>query len=289
MMGENNENKANKSSGNASQNCTAIATIFGAIIACAGTIFVAALNPELVKIFSDKYLNPSATPTSQIVVTAPIEPTIGTPPSDPPTSFQEATQFPVSLLKVFEDWELDCISTANWQAYLAGKLIKSSESCYNLVNWGIQANNGNLYVNKTEIHNTTALEYGILTDIHGKTRFEFSVHITDLSFSEIWLGFLEGDTPKSEGVVVVIQRDDNVDVRSLPTGRELVDNVHLPLADGDYNNIKVEFKSATIVVAIDGSNIAKRAIGITPTKLFLGYRALPNAEINAFIHDVEIE
>lgn len=249
-----------------------------AIITVIGVIFSGA-GVEWVKMqFKD---TPSPTPTEQ--VTIPDTPIL----ADEPTAIQPTTSSPP--INVIEDWKSDCISTKNWQTYLANQTPMTSANCYNLAKWGIVAENGNLYINKTDLHNSRALEFGILTDIRGKSEFEFSVRISELTSSEVWIGFLEGNTPKSNGVIVVIQRDDNIDVRSLPTGKEFVDNAYLQYAERKYEPVKVEFNGAQIHVSVNNVNIIKRPIDITPTKLFMGYRVLPNAEINAVIYNVKME
>lgn len=210
-------------------------------------------------------------------------------PTDRPTDNPVSAEPPAAPYKIGTDWQTNCISTTNWHPYLAGDTITSSEPCYNLVDWGIAANNGSLSINKSGFRSNTALEYGILTDIRGKTKFSFSVRAIELSASEIWLGFLEGDTPKSDGIVVVIQHDDNIDVRPLPKGVEFIDNMHFRLAAGNYESIQVEFEGATIRVVVDNIEVLEHPINIVPTTLFLGYRALPNTEIEAVIYNVEDE
>lgn len=53
--------------------------------------------------------------------------------------------------------------------------------------------------------------------------------------SEVWIGFFEDDTVKSNGIVFVIQPGDVIDVRQLPVEDLPVDNIYLPYADGRFN------------------------------------------------------
>jgi len=262
----------------------AISTIGVAIVGCISTIIVSALNPDLTQIILDKFSSATLTPTPTSTA-----PSSATPSNTPTKVYFTETPTPITLVAAGDDWQSDCISVANWQPDLENENAEDNNGCYNLIPWGIAANNGKLMLITVSKQKTTALEYGIFTPLTQNRTFRFSIHVSELTNSEVWLGFFQEKSLDSQGVLITIQTDDNFDVREMPSQKEYADNIHLGTAGGNYENILIEFIGPVLYVTVDGQPvIANYPIDVSPKQLFLGYRMCPKGEIKATIRNMEI-
>lgn len=262
----------------------AISAIGVAIVGCISTIIVSALNPDLTQVILDKFSSATLTPTPTSTA-----PSSATPNNTPTKVYFTETPTPITLVAAGDDWQSDCISVANWQPDLEESIAEDDNGCYNLIPWGIAANNGNLLLTTVSKQKTTALEYGVFTPLPQCGTFKFSIRVDELTNSEVWLGFFRESSLESNGILITIQNDDNFDVREMPSQKEYADNIHLGAEGGNYENIQVEFIGPTIYVTVDGQPvIANYPINVSPRKLFLGYRMLPKGEIKATIRNMEI-
>jgi len=262
----------------------AISAIGVAAVGCIGTIVAAVLNPDLAQVILDKAIG--STPTPAIISTVSI-PT-SSPTNTPPLS-TNPTDTPEPPIIASKDWEADCISIANWKPDLENETAEIYNDCYDLVPWGIGANNGNLLFTTTSNQTISAMEYGIFTPLPQNKEFHFSIQIKTLNNSEVWIGFFDQNSLQSKGILVAIQPDDNFDIREMPSQVEFADNIHLYSEAGDYENIQIEFIGSSLYVTVDGQPIlAGYPISISPKKLFLGYRMLSDGEIKATIRSMEI-
>lgn len=285
LMSEANDAPTNESPENETQSSppwAAIATIIAAIITCTSAVIVAALNPDLAEIV----LNKNPTPTYTIIATE----TLTQPPAtNTPPIISNPADTPTSSLFAGQDWQADCISIELWQPFLEGDSAEDYEGCYDLVPWGIAANNGNLLLTATSNQTISAMEYGIFTPLSQNKEFQFSIQIKTLDNSEVWMGFFDQSSLQSEGILVAIQPDDNFDVREMPSQVEFAENIHLFSEEGNFENILVEFVGSSIYVTVDGQPVvAGYPINVSPKHLFLGYRMLSKGEIKATVRSMEI-
>ena len=264
----------------------AISAIAVAIVGCIGTLIGAALNPDLAQVILDKVVNSTPTATTASAVPNP-KPNTTTPTTTPVKI--SPTDTPVLTWSAGEDWKSNCISTLNWQPDLENDTAEDNKGCHNLIPWGIAANNGGLLLTTVSNKNQSAKEYGIFTALSQRRSFKFSIRASELTNSEVWLGFFDECSLKSNGILVTIQNDDNFDVREMPSEKEYADNIHLGTQGGYYENILIEFVGPTLYVTVDGQPIvAGYPISVSPKHLFVGYRMLPKGEIKATIRDMEI-
>ncbi len=185
-----------------------------------------------------------------------------------------------------QDWAENCISSDIWDVYLAGDNSSAQSQCHQLAGWGITADQGRLTF--ASHHSQAAgVEYGLTTAWNNRWRsVDFCVDVKRQENSEIWVGFFEGDTPKSKGMVFVIQPGDVVDLRELPSGRPLVDNVYLPYAGGKFHP-RINFEGGNIAIVVDGQGIASSwPVKFIVHKIFVGFRSLPNTNLNASISNL---
>ncbi|MDD2923295.1 MAG: hypothetical protein PHQ36_13500, partial [Anaerolineales bacterium] len=205
-----------------------------------------------------------------------------------PTSaiFTTPTVAPVPTLLPGEDWAGNCISASIWKPYLAGETASSSSMCYDLSEWGIVAERGTLAF-ASEQSQLSAVEYGIFTPWQNWGQVDFTVKTNRLDNSEIWVGFFQGDTVSSRGIVFVIQRDDMIDIREMPYSKEIVNNSHLKQADGKYN-VQVVFQKGEIFVSVDEQNIIlNHPLNFGVRNMFIGYRSLPVISLDATIFNLK--
>jgi hypothetical protein len=262
----------------------AISAIGVAIVGCISTIIVSALNPDLTQVILDKFSSATHTPTPTSTA-----PSSATPSNTPTKVYFTETPTPITLVAAGDDWQSDCISVANWQPDLEESIAEVDNGCYDLIPWGIAANNGNLLLTTVSKQKSTALEYGIFTPLTQNKTFEFSIRVNELTNSEVWIGFFREKSLESQGILITIQNDDNFDVREMPSQKEYADNIHLGAEGGNYENILITFIGPVLYVTVDGQPvIANYPINVSPKQLFLGYRMLPKGEIKATIRDIKI-
>lgn len=232
-----------------------------------------------------------ATQTAEVVDTSvPSTPTASVPRSLSPTplSTVSVTELPCIFSGTCvpgDDWQRSCIS-AIWKPYLAGEIMPEPALCYQLSEWGITADNGSLVFanNKSSL---TAYEYGIFTPWQNWSEVDFTVDIKHLDNSELWFGFFEGNTTSSTGIVFVIQPNDIVDVRNMPSRGAIVQNVGLPYAGGHFDP-KITFAGGMFTLWIDGQGILSNwPVNFTIRNMFIGYRSLPVINLEATISNLK--
>lgn len=263
------------------------------ILALFGTISVfitALLNPDLVGKFLD-YLQRSSVPAVKVDAEG-INKTATLPPVQDTSTIiptMTVTLTPTPFPLPGEDWAGNCINVSVWKPYLAGASKSGGNSCYDLSNWGIIANQGSLGF-ATNQSKLSAYEYGIFTPWQQNwTEVDFSVNIKDLNNSELWFGFFAGDPPSSTGIVFVIQPNDTVDVREMPSENAIVNNVGLPFAGGKFDP-KITFEGGKFALWIDGQGILSNwPINFTIRNMFIGYRTLPVVNLDAIIYDLKFK
>lgn len=193
---------------------------------------------------------------------------------------------PISPVNAGGDWKENCISTTFWQPYIYNQNIYTKDKCFNLVEWGLAANKGDLTLIKNEFFISSAEDYGIITKIKSTGILKVSVQAYKLENSEIWIGILSDNSLRSKGFLLTIQEDDNIDIRPLPSGSEIINNMQLKYAGGEYNII-INLENAKFSSTIDQQKIITDwPLEFSPGYLFLGYRSLPDTEIDARIFNL---
>ena len=194
----------------------------------------------------------------------------------------------VPVLLPGQDWGGNCINSTIWRPYLAGETKSESSQCYQLSEWGINAERGRL-IFASNRSQSRGYEYGILTPWHNWSEVNFTVDAARLENSEIWFGFFEGDTPDSTGIIFIIQPGDEIDIRAMPYETKVVDNIDLKFAGGKFHP-RVIFEGGKIAVWVDGQGIISEwPINFTIRNMFVGYRALPSMNLNAAVFDLKFK
>jgi hypothetical protein len=256
------------------------------IVMCIGAVAVAAVPFIFPRLF------PEATPAPTSAPSIDFTPTPDQMSESPSTSSQlpvsatpETKPLIVSAIPSAlpgEDWTRNCIDSGVWSPFLDDRNIEDATPCYQLAQWGITGEDGRLIfvTNKSQ---SRAVEYGVFTPWRNWRGVEFSVQTKYLVNSEVWIGFFEDDTVKSNGIVFVIQPGDVIDVRQLPVEDLPVDNIYLPYADGRFN-VETILKEGKIKVSVDGQGIISEwPISFTIKNMFIGYRSLPSTNLDASV------
>jgi hypothetical protein len=250
------------------------------MIICAGAVMVAFINsPVLIEKF---FASPTSTPT---LASATVFPATDAMMTQPPIVAASATP----TLIPGEDWSDDCINSAVWNPYLAGETRSEQSQCHQLSEWGIKAEQGRLIFASNRYSQPRANEYGILTPWNNWREVDFTVVADRQENSEIWFGFFEGDTLNSNGIVFVIQPGDEIDVRVMPYETEAVNNIDLKYADGKFHP-RIIFEGGKIGVWVDQQDIiTKWPVNFQIRNMFVGYRALPSANLNVAVFDLKFK
>lgn len=251
-------------------------TIAMVVIGCVGIVGLVAINgrePFSVWLFGRDI--PSSLPSTSTPVTEVFTPA-------PPVS--SPTETPVMLPG--SDWTKNCIYRDVWTSYLAGTSVSTQSECYQLDGWGIAADNGRL-VFASHQSQSKGVEYGLFSKWNHEWRqVGFSVEVDRQQDSEIWFGLFEGETLNSRGVVFVIQPGDVVDVREMPSGTPLVDNIELKFAEGKFHPC-ITLDGGKFAVVVDGQGIiSKWPLNFVIQNMFVGFRSLPNTNLNAAVFDL---
>jgi hypothetical protein len=254
------------------------------IVVCIGGIFVASLPSILPKIFPEVTSTPTFTSMNMPLLESTLM--VYTPTPLPKVS---ETQLPCTFTRTClpgDDWKRNCISGEIWDTSLAGESLPEPGLCYDLAAWGMTADDGALTLAATH-SDITAHEYGIFTPWQDWTKFDFSVRVKRLDNSELWFGFFEGNTLNSKGILFVIQHGDVVDVRDMPSGKEIVANFYLPFADGVFHP-QVILRGGKFSLWIDGQGILSNwPLNYTIHNMFIGYRSLPVINLDATIFNLK--
>lgn len=233
---------------------------------------------------------PSPTPTPALLVTE--IPPMFTPsatsviPSDTPAP-TDTPAYPCTFTQTCtpgEDWARNCIDKEIWSTSWQGALPAPTGLCYDLARWGIVASDGNLSLVTTQF-DETAREYGVFTPWQGGwSGLDVVVKARQLGNAEVWVGFFEEASLQSNGLVFVVQSGNTtVDVRRMPSGEPLANNVGLPDWAGTYSP-QIRFSGGKMSVAEGGQNILfPTPVNFTVKYLFIGYRSLPGTNLDATI------
>lgn len=260
------------------------ASVIVAVLGCIGSIGAALLGADpfagwLVSILPSPSLT-ALPPTDTGILTA-----MSNTPVDP--GIVVSTDTPVSALLPGQDWANNCINSTIWKSSLAGNVGSTQVQCHQLSEWGINAQQGRLIFASNHYFPTTAYEYGILTPWHDWKEVDFTVKAERQENSEIWVGFFEGDTPNSTGIIFIIQPEDEIDIRAMPNETKIVDNVDLKYAGGVFHP-RIIFEGGKIAVWVDGQGIiSKWPVNFIIRNMFVGYRALPSMNLNAMVFDLK--
>ena len=200
----------------------------------------------------------------------------------PPTATVHPTSVPG------DDWDRDCIDLTTWTPLLEGGEVATTRDCVQLTPWGITAQDGYLIFNTLKT-TSTAEEYGIITSLPLKADIELSIDINDLANSEVWIGILDGDKPdRLSGFAFVIQPNRSMDFRGLSPAYDIVANAHFS-GIKDTFPVKIILDAGQISVFVDKAGLVhNRPISFPNRKLFIGYRLLPNNEINVSVYNLQI-
>lgn len=270
--------KKPKEKNNWSQTLATFIPVWVQIISCLGLVLVTFVSSPL---WIERFfpLTATAAPATVLPVTDAPLPT--------PVALPDSTTVPPPP-QPGQDWNDGCVNSVVWKTYLAGESRFEEAQCYQLSKWGITAAQGRLTFAAAHSQ-STAYEYGILTPYNNWNEVDFSVEVDRHENSEIWVGFFEGDTPRSTGIVFVIQPGDVVDIREMPYETEIVNNINLHSAEGKFHT-RVIFEGGKIAVWVDGQGItSKLPVNFTIKNMFIGYRALPNTNLNVEVFDLKLK
>ncbi len=253
-----------------------------AIIVGVQAVIVAILNPDLVGKIID-YMETSANSGAK----SGNEMSTLESPTPLVTETFLPTASPIEAVLPGQDWAGNCIDSTIWKSSLAGNAGGTQTQCHQLSEWGINAQQGRLIFASNQYSQTTAYEYGILTPWHDWKEVDFTVKAERQENSEIWVGFFEGDTPNSTGIIFIIQPEDEIDIRAMPNETKIVDNVDLKYAGGVFHP-RIIFEGGKIAVWVDGQGIISNwPVNFTIRNMFIGYRALPSMNLNAAVFDLK--
>lgn len=186
-----------------------------------------------------------------------------------------------------DDWAIDCIDLTTWMPYLAGGVVSSTGYCSQLATWGITAQDGALFLN-TLRSQSAAKEYGLSTSLPMRAEIELMVDVEELENSEVWIGIFDADvSDKLSGYVFVIQPGASMDFRKLPV-TNIVNNQEYVYID-QYYPIRIVLDAGRITVWVSKNKmVSDYPIPFSNRELFIGYRSLPNTQLDASIYDLKI-
>ncbi len=279
-----------------------------AFIGLLGTIITSIANPELLKLLlPDPTLTPTIIMATQSLSTATFSPPS---PTIPPTATATATftftptktHTPKPTVTEFytatptvhptsipgQDWLIDCIDLYTWQTYLDGDGSAITKKCSQLAKWGITAQDGELFLLSFESQ-STAKEYGLITKLPTRTTIEIDIEVERLRNSEVWVGIFDADRSEQfSGFVFVIQPGSSMDFREMPLQKPIVNNQYYTYVD-EYFPIVITLDVGKISVAVNKNKlISNHPLYFTNRELFIGYRSLPNTEIDVSISGLNI-
>lgn len=265
-----------------------------------GGLIVAFSNPELLEFLSQ---NQTLTPT--IVVSAPstetatfVPPTASLTPTFTLVPTKTSTPVPTQVTSAAptmhltsipgQDWLNDCIDLHTWQPSLPGDTTLVVRDCSQLARWGITAQDGKLFIDSWDSE-STAREYGLMTRLPTRATITLDIDVKHLKGSEIWVGVFDADQKdRFSGVVFVIQPGSAMDFREMPQQKPVVDNQYYQYVDKHFPlTIALDVGKISIIVN-KNKLISNYPLNFTDRELFVGYRSLPNTEIDVSISDLQI-
>jgi hypothetical protein len=194
---------------------------------------------------------------------------------------------PVDILPG-DGWTPNCISASVWSPSLSGESFSQSSDCYQLIQWGFAPIDGKLNM-ATQRQVFTAKDYGLFTPWRNQwTEVNLSIHAKRLKNSEIWVGLFADKAMSANGLVFVVQENDNFDVRIHPSEVEVISNVHLGSEDGNYERISLNTSGGKLRSTVDGQVvISDYPINFEIRYFYIGYRALPSMDLDAQISNLK--
>ncbi|MFN8414088.1 MAG: hypothetical protein U0Z26_17040 [Anaerolineales bacterium] len=276
------KNKKGESGSNTAAIITGVATIVVAIIGCFGAVAVAGIEPFAGYLLSlQSQSSATSLPIQEADKATSIPFTAGAAGVTAATTEPSVVALPVPG----EDWNSNCIDARVWKPELAGNRVDNGTPCYQLSTWGINPANGSLILASNHSQ-SRAFEYGLFTTWQDWRELDFTVNAKHLDNSEIWLGFFESDSLSSQGVLFVIQPGDVIDFREMPSEHPIVDNIYMKYAEGKFHS-HIVLEGGKIAVSVDEQGIISEwPVNFQVKNIFIGYRSLPNTNLDASISDL---
>lgn len=206
------------------------------------------------------------------------------PPSETPT----VTITPAQSGAATATLDPACISAQIWTAFTTDKKYESFESesgCWRLSDWGIA-----LYAGQFSFLDSAfsrGEKYGLSRSIPPNSVIEFTLKVSYLRDTEIWMGIAETTDPAHDGVFFVRQASGFFDVRSVDeTGRVFLisnDNEIAPV-NSQYA-VKIVLAGERMAIYVNGLlwSLGNISAPYQFPRFYLGYQSAPNGMVNARI------
>jgi hypothetical protein len=259
------------------------------VIGALATIAAAMVgSPVLVEMYKTS-LTQTQTQTPTMTPVSTIE--LPTKPSASPSNSQTATSvWTPSAEYPGSDWKRGCISAEIWQLYSSDPTFRAEtkDGCYQLLEHGISAHQGNLAFVRNKVRQTEA--YGILIPIPDNVAIEFSLRVNALNNAEVWTGIVKSPDSRA-GSYLVAKKNAYFDIVEIhneyPSKRN--ENYHVRY-NQDYYHFKFEIEGNLWNIWRNGTPqtmFSDINLMFTPRYLFIGYRAYPSDGVSGTI-DVRI-
>lgn len=217
-------------------------------------------------------------------------------PTFPPShtsSPGESTPLPTADIAIWEnagnDWESSCISSEIWQLYpnSLGLAVEHPENCYNLIAYGMTANQGNLAFVRS---NAREEEFrGLVIPIPDNVDIFFNLRVNHLENAAVWIGIMKNPT-RWDGKYLRAKAGDSFNITNVINNfPKHGDNYHETTAPPIYH-FQYCLEGNLWTVNYDGSPapmFKDEIITFSPRYLFIGYRAYSNSGVTGSI-DVRI-
>jgi len=272
-----------------------LATIIVAILGLIGTIYTANMGDPVRDPQFEATLEVQKTQTAMITPSSEVSlastEISGENTESPPTSvWTPSAEFPGA------DWERGCVSSEIWDVYSSNfnLLMPISGNCYQLIEYGISAHQGNLAFVKNKILNEEI--YGVLVRIPDNANIEFSLRVNELNNGDIWMGVVESPISRA-GKYLVAKKDSYFDIieiqKNFPS--TVHENYHVQFHKNPYH-FRFEIEGNQWNIWREGTPQAMYTdINITfvPRYFFIGYRAYSangiSGTVDVRISDLVIE
>ena len=267
-----------------------------AIIVVILTVFVIVYGNNLCQ-----QVNP---PSWTIPILNKICPTNHTPtptPSPIPTPLPTTTVQVNLCLQPGDDWKCNCISMTNWQTYSDPTESFIQNDCWNLSQWGIAAEQGQLLIvaerNRGSTNQEQYVRRGILTPLSTSSTITFVITITELStnyadqLTNLTIGVIPSNPiDPTSGVRIIYQMESAGVPIAIKLNERGSAQEYLPLSYslGQKHNIRVETTSVSVSIYVDGSlEVGPEPLPLNPA-LWIGYLLPTSGKINATISSLSV-
>lgn len=222
----------------------------------------------------------------------------------PPPSFEpsmtsptltEETQSPLPTAdmviweKAGSDWGRSCISSEIWQLYpnTLGLAVEHPENCYNLIAYGITANQGNLAFVRNNVREEEFR--GVEIPIPDNVDIFFDLRVNHLENAEVWVGIMKNPT-QIDGKYLRAKAGDNFNITNVINnfpkhGENYYEKTSPPIYHFQY-----VIEGNLWTVNYDGSPapmFKDETLNFSPRYLLIGYRAYSKGDMTGSI-DVRI-